>query len=122
MGQHTRRIPNAALIAASGIVQSQCDGLCAALSGTCKAGNRAIRHRNSVQDTVVAALKVRAQHGVNIAVEAVIRAGFDVRIVAVMGDNLPNEHLGSRILHLTAVTVVHLRIAERQDFLNVTAL
>ena len=39
-----------------------------------------------------------------------------------MGNDLPNEHLHCGILHLTAVPVIYLRVAKRQDFLDVTAL
>ena len=87
-----------------------------------KAGNRAVRHGNSVQDAVIAALKVRTQHRVNIAVEAIIRAGLNVCIVPAVRNDLPNEHLRCGVLNLTAVTVIHLRIAKRQDLLNVASL
>ena len=39
-----------------------------------------------------------------------------------MGDNLPDQHLRGGVLHLTAVAIVHLRITERQNLLNVAAL
>ena len=122
MGQHTCRISYAALVAAGRIVQRQCDGLRATLGCSGETGNRTIRHGDGVQNAVIAALKVCAQHGVNIAVETVICAGLDVRIVPAVGNDLPNEHLGSRVLSLTAVAVIRLRIAKRQNLLNVAAL
>ncbi len=122
MGQYLNCILDTTLIAAGGIVQGQCDGLCVALRGPSETGNCAVRHRNCVQDAVIATLKVRPQHGVNIAVETVICAGLDVRIVPAVRYNLPNEHLRGGVLHLTAVAIVHLRVAERQNLLDVAAL
>ena len=122
MGEHTCRVSDAPLIAASRVVQGQCDGLCAALRRTGETGNLAVRHRNSVQNGIIAALKIRTKHGVNIAVQTIIRAGLDVRVVPAVGNDLPDQHLRGGILHLTAVTVIHLRVAECQNLLNVAAL
>ena len=72
MGQHAVIVPNAALIAICSIVQGQSNGRCAALRRTGEAGNRAVRHRDGVQNAVITALEVCAQYGVNIAVQSVI--------------------------------------------------
>ncbi len=122
MGQHTRRVSNTALIAAGGIVHGQCDGLCIALSRSSEAGHRAIRHGNGIEDSVVAALKICSQHGINLAIQAVICAGFNVCIYPTVGDNLPDQHLRCGVLHLTAVAIVHLWVAKRQNLLDVDAL
>lgn len=122
MGQHAVIVPNAALIAICSIVQGQSNGRCATLRCTGKAGHRAIRHGNSIEDSVIAALKVCSKHGVNLAVQTVICAGFDVRIHPAVRHNLPDEYLRGSVLHLTAVAVVHLWVAERKDLLDVAAL
>ena len=90
MGQHTVVVPNAALIAICGAVQSQCNRCHAVLRSPGKAGHRAIRHGNGVQDAVVTVLKIRPQHSINLAVQAVICTGLDVRIYPAVGDNLPD--------------------------------
>ena len=122
MGQHTVVVPNAALIAICSIVQGQSNGCYDTLRCTGEAGHGAVRHGNSIEDSIIAALKVCPQHCVSIAVQAVICAGFDVCIHPAVGDNLPDEHLRGGVLYLTTVPVVHLRVAERQNLLDVTSL
>ena len=122
MGQHTVVVPNAALIAICGAVQSQYNRCHAVLRSPGKAGHRAIRHGNGIEDSVVAALKICSQHGINLAIQAVICAGFNVCIYPTVGDNLPDQHLRCGVLHLTAVAIVHLWVAKRQNLLDVDAL
>ena len=120
--QDTVAVCDVGFVAIGAFVQRQLNGFRSAGTAAREAGDGAVRHRNGVQNAVVAALEVCTQHGVNIAVQSVVRARFDVRIVAAVGNDLPDQYLRSRVLHLAAVAVIHLRVAEGQDFLNVTAL